>query len=336
MSEIEKKPLVVGQFAWAVTRKDGKLYVYVGPDPLTEITEDCQPLTSVDMNSSDKFIQVGSMYEAIQEFIKIQSDEYIVIHNPSATFNEEYPNGVYKSKDNEIKDLVIGDKRVITSGHFPLWPRQWIEKRKVHHLSANQYLMVEVQSADVDVNAPYYDLTVKCANIKTAVIDETVATETEQEVKKVADVSEVAKEVEKFEDKVSEGDDKESSSSTIDEKVPSTSSVLELGQRIIISGNLTPVYIPPTGIEIVPDENRYVVCDTVVLGPTEFCIIRNKAGEPEVYEGPGKVFPGPYDIFETNGSRHRVYDAYHIRPDRGILLRIVSDISAEKLSNKLA
>ncbi|MCK5320331.1 hypothetical protein KAJ61_03005 [Candidatus Parcubacteria bacterium] len=339
MNEIEKRPLLVEQFAWAVTRKDGQLCNFIGPDPLTEITEDCQPLTSVDMEGTDKFVQVGSMYEAIQEFVKIQPDEYVVIHNPSVKFDEDYPNGVYKSKGNEMKDLAIGKKRVVTAGSFPLWPRQWVEKRKIHRLSASQYLMAEVESANIDINAPYYDLTVKCANIETAVIDETVATEMEEDVTKVSDISEVidenAEEAKKSDDEDSESNDEKQLPLITDKESQPKSNVLKFGQRIIIPGNLTPAYIPPTGIEIVPDEDGNIVRDAVVLDPTEFCIIRNKIGEPEVYGGKGRVFPGPYDIFETNGSRNRVYDAYHIRPDRGILLRTMADVSAKKLCEQL-
>ncbi|MEA1926377.1 MAG: hypothetical protein U9M90_04040 [Patescibacteria group bacterium] len=340
MAEFEKKPLLTGQYAFAVQKKDGQLCVFIGPDPLTETMEDLIPLVSADRESSDELTQTDSIYSAIQEFIRVQQDEYVVVHNPSISFSEDYPNGGHQSKRNDMKDLVIGRKKVITAGHFPLWPRQWIERREIHHLSANQYLMVEVESTDVDVNAPYYNLTVRCANIETAIIDESVAAEAEKEVKKVTDISsgettgEIAKKSEELggeESKPPEPDDKELAPS---EESP-VESALELGQRIIIPGNLTPVYIPPTGIEIVRDDAGLVVRDTVVLGPTEFCVIRNKAGEPEVYEGPGRVFPGPYDVFETEGSRNRVYDAYHIRPDRGILLRTVTDILAEKLCDQL-
>ena len=340
--EIEKKPLLTGQYAFAVKKKDGQLCVFIGPDPLTEITEDDIPLVPVDRESTDELRRASSIYEAIQEFIRIQPDEYVVLHNPSVSFTDDHPNGGYQSKRNDMKDLEMGKKRVITAGHFPLWPRQWIERRKIHHLSANQYLMVEVESTDIDVSAPYYDLTLKCANIETAVIDESVAaTEAKKEVRKVTDISsdETANEVA---EKAKETGDEESKPPESDNEklVPgeesSAASTLKLGQRIIIPGNLTPVYIPPTGIEIVRDEvTNSVVRDAVVLGPTEFCIIRNEAGEPEVYEGPGRVFPGPYDIFETKGSRNRVYDAYHIRPDRGILLRVLADVAAEKLRNQL-
>ena len=44
-----------------------------------------------------------------------------------------------------------------------------------------------------------------------------------------------------------------------------------------------------------------------------------------VKAGPGRVFPGPYDTFRTEGSNNRVYDAYHLRRDRGLLLRVIAD-----------
>ncbi len=79
-----------------------------------------------------------------------------------------------------------------------------------------------------------------------------------------------------------------------------------------------------------------LVRQAVVLGPTEFCVLLDADGRPQIHRGPGRVFPGPYDRFRTLGSRNRVYDAYHLRSDRGLLLRIVTDsISKDKLMGEL-
>jgi len=67
-----------------------------------------------------------------------------------------------------------------------------------------------------------------------------------------------------------------------------------------------------------------IIRKAIVLDPTEFCVLYDENGEPKAHEGPGRVFPGPYDTIRSDGSRNGVYDAYHVRPDRGILLRIVA------------
>ncbi|MFZ2975954.1 MAG: hypothetical protein WA055_05005 [Candidatus Moraniibacteriota bacterium] len=424
--EIIKRPLGIGQFVWSMSKKDGKYKILIGPDPL-EATDDDIFFIS-DSVDPKKIVPVGNPGEAIQDFITLKTNEYAVLHSPSETTSVEYPNANYSSGKNDMKPLLRGQKRTITSGHFPLWPGQSVEIRKVHGLSSNQYLMVVVESNTVDVNAPYYDITIKCAGIKKAVVDETVASEDSEKIK-----IGVVKEAESLQSGTKEGETDSAGSpggkgnnetrSGGKESVP-MDIVLKVGQKIIIPGSLTPTYIPPTGIEVVSEgeneetaeddpltfpqdfiekmidtgalkiENlkgfmekagldvdyadevtRYytsfrrdnegkkalnraisgVVTNTgsrdiysklakilagkaknsgksdlavrkaVVLGPTEFCVLFDEDGKPRTHKGPGRVFPGPYDIFRIEGSRNRIYDAYHLREDRGLLLRVVAD-----------
>jgi len=73
-----------------------------------------------------------------------------------------------------------------------------------------------------------------------------------------------------------------------------------------------------------------------VLGPTEHCVLYDQDGMPKTHGGPGRVFPGPYDTIRYGGSRNGVYDDYHIRTDRGILLRIVAkEVSQVELLKRL-
>ncbi|MFA6042410.1 MAG: hypothetical protein WC786_01865 [Patescibacteria group bacterium] len=79
-----------------------------------------------------------------------------------------------------------------------------------------------------------------------------------------------------------------------------------------------------------------MVRQAVVLGPTEYCVLLDVDGRPQIHKGPGRVFPGPYDRFQTKGSRNRVYDAYHLRSDRGLLVRIIAErISKDDLTKEL-
>ena len=66
------------------------------------------------------------------------------------SYDAQMPNGRWElNQRNASPTMMYGKKRVITEGNFPLWPRQWIELKGVHHPSSNQYLIVEVESENV-------------------------------------------------------------------------------------------------------------------------------------------------------------------------------------------
>ncbi|MDD5651075.1 MAG: hypothetical protein PHF86_11775 [Candidatus Nanoarchaeia archaeon] len=306
---MSKRPLMPGQFAWAISRKSGQTFVIFGPDPMDATDDEMFLLPSKNDPTKVEFIDSATM--AIQNFVRLDTGEYAVIHNPTEQTTVEHPNGPYsKGRSSGIQALKQGSKRVVISGYFPVWPGQRIEVRQVHTLSSNQFLMAVVEG-DVDEKAPYYGLTVACASIKQAIVNK-------KEEHKPETLEPKAENVE-----VKPAD-------PVPEKI-----ILKIGQRIIIPGNLTPTYIPPSGIEIIPEAGS-MIRQAVVLGPTEFCVLLDEDGQPLVKKGPGRVFPGPYHVFRDKDSRARVYDAYHLRPDRGILLRVVVDsITKEELAKQL-
>jgi hypothetical protein len=189
-----------------------------------------------------------------------------------------------------------------------------VEICDVPQLSSRQYLVVQVE-AEVDPSAPYYDLTVRCAGIKNAVVDDKLS---------------IAAAPDAVQGEALASDNP---------KLPSLSP-LKKGQRICISGRDTPTYVPPSGIQILSElddskKARGVVREAVVLSPTQFCVILDEDGTPQPKPGPGRVFPGPNDHFRTQGSDNRVYDAYHLRQDRGLLLRAIASISKKDLEKQL-
>ena len=167
-----KIPLFAGQFAWAISKKSGSYFVIFGPDPMDATDDELFVISSEDVPT--KVVPVEHPREAIQDFVTIKPGEYAVIHNPAENFTTDHPNGPYAKGRNDVKALEHGTKRVVTKGYFPTWPGQEVEVRKIHTLSSNQYLMAVVESEDIDTNAPYYDLTLKCASIKKAVINESI------------------------------------------------------------------------------------------------------------------------------------------------------------------
>lgn len=298
-----KRPLLAGWQAWVATKKDGRTRLIVGPDAFDAGEDDA--FVVPDSNDPTRLVFVASAQESVRQFTSVRPDEYAVIFNPTEQHEEGYPNGKYTPGKNDMKALVYGTKRVVRSGHFPLWPGQRVEVRKIPTLLANQYLVVVVESEDVDEQSPFFPITMRCAEMFKDVGEET----------------------------------EPASAAVASENTPAvgTGRKLRLRQRIIIPGSVTPTYIPPTGIEIVPEEGSHqTIRDAAVPGPTQFCVLIDQNGRRRTERGPDCIFPGPNDRFQTEGSDDRIYDAYHIRPDMGLLIRIVAtSMPAQKLSEQL-
>jgi hypothetical protein len=90
--------------------------------------------------------------------------------------------------------------------------------------------VVQVEDEVIDPKAPYYQLVMQCAAIKGAVVDDTVAGETSSLTASELSGADSA-------NKEAEGQD--------------CAVNIVVGQRIIIPGNMTPTFIPPSGIDVV-------------------------------------------------------------------------------------
>ncbi|MBS2018335.1 MAG: hypothetical protein JST00_36045 [Deltaproteobacteria bacterium] len=173
-------------------------------------------------------------------FIVARDGEYVVLSNPVTVTDDNAKNGAFIAGGNKEKELVAGTKRIIPGPcSFPLWPGQSAEVRPAHKLGANQYLLVEVVG-DVDERAPYFRLVIESAGLSSAVIDQGGEDPSGAEL---------------------------SPRSTSD-------AALRLGQRIVIQGRHTQLFIPPSGIEIVPpieesEPKDEVTDDTIGTLPPE-------------------------------------------------------------------
>lgn len=208
----QKIPVPRRSFLWSLNETSGEILTHVGPTEFTPSAND----RIVRSNERGGFEQASM--EA-RPFVVARDGEYVVLSNPSkeATIDESAKNGAFIAGGNKEKELVSGTKRIIPGPcSFPLWPGQSAEVRPAHKLGANQYLLVEVVG-DVDERAPYYRLVIESAGLSRAVIDQ--------------------------------GGDEPLSLST-----PSldASDALRLGQRIVVQGRHTQLFVPPSGIEIVP------------------------------------------------------------------------------------
>lgn len=211
METRQKIPVPRRSFLWSLNETSGEILLHVGP---TEFTP----------SANDRIVRAserGGFEQAPMEarpFVVARDGEYVVLTHPvRGDTTDEYPNGAYIPGGNKEKELGLGTNRVIPGPcSFPLWPGQSAEVRTAHKLSANHYLLVEVVGT-VDERAPYYRLVMESAGLSSAVIDAGAESE--------------------------DGGMRASRSSA--------PSQLLKGQRIVIQGRHTPLFIPPSGIEIV-------------------------------------------------------------------------------------
>jgi hypothetical protein len=211
----QKIPVPRRSFLWSINESSGEVITHVGP---TEFTP----------SANDRIVRAnerGGLEPAPQlearPFIVVKDGEYVVLSNPPrGECTEEMPNGAFVPGANKEKELILGGTKIIPGPcGFPLWPGQSAEVRQAHKLGGNHYLLVEVVGA-VDERSRHARLVTEAAGLSSAVID---GGETEAQGESGAAPRGV-----------------------------SSPKQLVLGQRIVIQGRHTPLFIPPSGIEVVP------------------------------------------------------------------------------------
>lgn len=99
---------------------------------------------------------------------------------------------------------------------------------------------------------------------------------------------------------------------------------LMMGQQLIIKGTRVSFFIPPTGIEVVPDESGNHIREAVTLERLEYCLLLDEDGEKRYVPGPAVVFPEPTESFVTrDGSRK--FPAVELNDDMGIHVKVIAD-----------
>jgi len=99
---------------------------------------------------------------------------------------------------------------------------------------------------------------------------------------------------------------------------------LTIGREIVIKGTSVSFYIPPTGIEVIPDENTgSYVREAVTLERLEYCILLDESGNKRYIKGPAVVFPEPTEEFvRKNGKRK--FRAIELNEISGIYIKVIA------------
>lgn len=186
-------------------------------------------------------------------------------------------------------DLQTG-KKVNLPGpvSFALYPGQMAKVLQGHHIRSNQYLLVRV-----------YDENAARTHAASAV------------VKKKIDIT------------PAEGETENTTTSEVSFDVTS----LTMGQCIIIKGTEVSFYIPPTGMEVVPDERGNLVREAVTLERLDYCLLKDEDGNKRYVQGPAVVFPKPTEVFESrevNGETTRRFTAIELNDNSGIYIKVIA------------
>lgn len=115
----------------------------------------------------------------------------------------------------------------------------------------------------------------------------------------------------------------ESETSVVDQDASQLA--LTVGKLFIIKGTNVSFYIPPTGVEVVPDEDGEYVRDALTLEMSEYCILLDQDGTKRYERGPQVVFPEPTEEFYTDDNGSDKFPPIELNQLQGLYLKANSD-----------
>jgi len=111
-------------------------------------------------------------------------------------------------------------------------------------------------------------------------------------------------------------------------------SELTMGQLLVIRGTDVSFYIPPTGVEVVPEGEENYVREAVTLERLEYCILLDENGNKRYIQGPAVVFPKPTESFvEKDGARK--FRAIELNENSGIYVKVIAPYEEKGVAYKV-
>ncbi|MCA9539049.1 MAG: hypothetical protein KC620_09180, partial [Myxococcales bacterium] len=98
---------------------------------------------------------------------------------------------------------------------------------------------------------------------------------------------------------------------------------LAVGELHIIKGTDTRFYIPPTGVEVVSDDDDRLVRRAVRLQRLEYCVLIGEDGRRRIVRGEAVVFPAPDERFELHDGRAR-FPAIELCETTGLHVKVTA------------
>lgn len=282
--------LAPNEFMFVQDRANGQLKVQVGPTTGT-LQAGIEP--TIFDSKAGRFVMVRLVTDAVQMFPAANEGAYVILENPSTDSNHAHPDAA--NVNNFTTKLDMGRKINIPGPQtFSLWPGQIATVVPGHQLRTNEYLVVRVYNEEAARE------NWKSAIVKSVAPNPPLGTgETDAEVKPpVLDVAVDPPE-------------------------------LTMGKLIVIRGNEVSFYIPPTGLEVVKDENGSYIREALTLERLEHCILLSENGDKRYERGPQVVFPGPTETFVSATGGSRKFRAIELNDDMGLFIKVTADYKEE-------
>jgi major vault protein len=99
------------------------------------------------------------------------------------------------------------------------------------------------------------------------------------------------------------------------------------GQHIVIKGTEVPFFIPPTGFEVVSEDNNYIR-EALTLERLEYCILLDENGNKRYERGPQVVFPRATERFvkKNEGEKSSLkFKAVELNDQMGLYIKVIAD-----------
>lgn len=109
---------------------------------------------------------------------------------------------------------------------------------------------------------------------------------------------------------------------------------LTLGRTLVIQGTEVSYHIPPTGIEVVRDEQGRHVREAVTLERLEYCILLDEDGNKRFVRGPAVVFPRSTEAFVEKGGA-RKFRAIELNENSGIFVKVIAPYEDDGVAYKV-
>lgn len=308
--------LAPNEFAFISDETKGSIDLYVGPNKTSLASSD----RCVSYDERTRRFKATTLESGTQAFQTASEGWYAVLENPAE--GDKFPSGSGKLSAPALR---VG-KRVNIQGpvSFALWPGQVAKVLKGHNLRSNEYLLCRV-----------YDEDAAKTNISKAVV-------------KKQEGGELSLDPERMQELAGLKDPKDPKPSKKGEPAHHHAGVagsfmteagLSMGKEFIIRGTEVSFYIPPTGIEVVPEivggDERYVR-EAVTLETLEYCLLLDQNGNKRYVQGPAVVFPRPTEKFveapiksNPEKAKSKKFRAQELTPNSGIHVRVIADYTAD-------
>ena len=290
--------LATNEFCFLQNLTTGIIRSHVGP--LTMATS--QQETLVVFNTDTKrFEAVEDFKRAKQLFVTAPEGWYVTLKNPTTDLQFPEPG----KANNPPSTVKIGVKINIAGPvSFALFPGQMAKVIQGHKLRSNQYLLARIYDADA----------IKDSDAK-------VATRTN-------DGARVAKPTNGEETK-EEKEPKNVKAAEEETATKQETAEYSTGQLLVIKGTDVSFYMPPTGIEVVPNEDGSYVREAVTLERLNYAILKDEDGEKRYVHGPAVVFPKPTETFVKNADGSPIFRAKELSPISGIYVKVIAPYKDE-------